>query len=330
MFTQRNRSLLRPIALVMALALSVASCSVPGLSGDQDAPTQAPEVTAGQTELATAPAQEDKSTGSLPMKDGACANSLMPMEVGNQWVYVQYSGEGTAGVAEGEPTPVPEETFTWTVIDVQQDIATIRMESDQVGLNAEYTLQCDDGAILTFPTFTLELSLVGGGGGTVNINYDHSSGVFLPSTETLESNNWDHQWETEITISGDMTSEPIEGQTFEMVFEESPWIMNWTTDGEGDQAFESQRVAAGTFDRALKLNQQADMAFNMQLEGMGDLGAQFTSEANMWFVEGVGLIKTQSLTSSMSLNEMDMPLTEGLDLTSTMELKEFNQGVEVE
>lgn len=281
--------------------------------------------TATQTSLPNN--EQDKAGSVLPIKEGACANSLMPLEVGNQWVYIEFDGPGTAELAQGEPTPTPNTTMTWTVTQVEDDIATMEVAVEEFDIEAEYTLQCDQGAILTFPTMNMELSMTGGGSSSVGINYESQSGEFLPSVETLQNNDWDYEWDTSLLISGELESRPIEGQTMSMTFEESPWLMSWNTLGAGDQAFEPVEVAAGRFERALKLEQEAVMSFNMQMEGMGLIEANFENTANQWFVEGVGLVKTQSINSSMVLNEMNMPFSGAAGANSTMELVEFHQGV---
>lgn len=316
------------------LAIAAISCSALGLpfgSGEQGAapaPTQTRQP-AGQEPTEAGPQQESDAAG-LPVAEGACANSLMPLAVGNQWVYVQYAGEGTEAVEEGQPTPVPEATMTWTVVDVQQDRATIDMQAEELGITTQYTLRCEDGAILSFPTFSMEIADIGQTSGEADLSYEHTAGVFLPSVATLEANNWDHQWSTEIAIMGSIVARPFDdGTSFEMTWDESPWIMDWTTAGTGDQAFESVQVAAGTYERALRLEQHATVGFDMQLEGMGALAANFTSEALQWHVEGVGMVKNQAVTSSIALDDTELPMTDDLDLTSTLELKEFRQGVEV-
>ena len=317
---------------ISSLILAAVSCSAINLtfSAGESGPTAAdPIEVPAQSEATEASSDQDKSSGLLPIKEGACANSLMPLEVGNQWVYDEYDGGGSAEVAQGEPTPTPNSTLTWTVIEVENGIATMRVSAEEFDIEAQYTLQCDQGAILTFPTLNMELSMSGGGTGSVGINYENQSGMFLPSVDTFKANNWDHQWDTTILISGNLETQPIEGQTLNMTFEESPWLMSWSTTGAGDQAFEPVEVAAGRFERALKLEQEAVMSFDMQLEGMGLIEANFDSTANQWFVEGVGLIKTQTLSSGIVLNDMELPTSGVSDFTSTMELKEFRQGVEV-
>lgn len=318
-----------PMLLLTVLALAATACSLGGLTGNQEA-EQATTAPATEAPVATEPAgQAGKETQTLPIKAGACANNLMPLEVGNQWVYAHYDGLGTEGMAEGDPTPVPSSTWTWTVTEVDDDFATIEAGSNDLGVAAEYTVRCEDGAILTFPNFTMQLSLSGGGGGSVDINYDNQTGEYLPSIETLEANNWDHEWVTELLVSGSMVSEAFPGQSLDITFEQSPWLMNWNTTGAGDEAFEAIEVAAGSFDRALKVEQEADFNFEMTLEGMGGLAVNFTTDSDQWFVEGVGLVRTRSNSATFDMDNFDIPLPSDFDATSTMELKEFRQDVPV-
>lgn len=319
------------VAAIAIAAISCSALSLPFVGGEQGgvpAPTQTRQPTGqGPTQ---GPTQQEADTAELPIADSSCANSLMPLEVGNQWVYAQYAGQGTAAVAEGQPMPVPEAIMTWTVVDVQQDRATIEMQAEELGIDAQYTLRCDDGAILSFPTFNMEIANIGQTSGEVDLSYEHTGGVFLPSLATLQEHNWDHQWSTEITIMGTIIARPFDDQTsIEMTWDRSPWMLEWSTAGAGNQAFESVRVAAGVYERALRLSQHASVAFNMELEGMGALDADFTSEALQWHVDGVGMVKHQSVTSSIALDDTELPLTNDLDLTSTLELKEFRQGVEI-
>lgn len=326
---QRRSTPVLTILIPSALALAALACSTISLpfGGSDDPPATVPseDIPTEATPQPTTPPEEAQSSGGpLPVAGGQCANNLLPLDVGNQWTYVQLPSPGSVG---DEPTSDSEFSFTWTVVEVGQSSATMKMTSEDLPIDATYTVECEDGAILTFPTFSLNLALPGGGGGAADLAYEHASGVFLPSMQTLEGNNWDHSWQTDIVVSGQISSTPIEGQTFEITLEETLWTMAWSTVGAGPSAFESVQVQAGTFDQALPVTQEADMTFNMSFEG-SSIEAQFTSTATQWFSPGVGLVKTRTEESAMNLSVFEMP-DSAEDTTSILELAEFRQGVDI-
>ncbi len=326
--SERSRS--RVWITLVVLAAGSLSCNVLGLGGERTDSTEPATPAAPITEEAagSTPAGSERQTTSLPIAEGECANPLLPLEVGNQWTYRQRSSPATAQPsASSTSTPSGGPSFTWTVHDVTDTQAAIRMESPSLGVTAMYTVSCQEGAILTFPTLAMSLSsLPGGAAGTVDLAYTHGGGEFLPSLETFEQNNWDHQWETEILLSGSVTSSPVEGQTFELNFEESPWMMTWSTAGAGEAAFERLSVPAGTFNEALKIRQETSMTVNMSMEGV-DLSPSFTSTAHQWYSRGVGLLGTETLTTALNMSGMEFPIPAeeagtGLELVSFRQVQE--------
>ncbi len=168
---------------------------------------------------------------------------------------------------------------------------------------------------------SINISLPGEGGSSAELSYAYGSGPFLLSYQTLEENNWDYSWESQMNISGSISTSFGGDQAMEMTFEESPWVTTWSTTEEGDASFELVSVPAGDFDGALRLRQQADITMNLGMQG-SPFSTEFTSLAHQRFVPEVGLVKTESLESGMSMDGMDFPT--GFDQKSATVLVEFN------
>lgn len=322
-----DRTPLLAFALLALAGLACATLTADLSASEPTAPPPAESASAGDTAAET-PSGQDAGTraGSLAIPTGQCANNLLPLERGNRWTYRTHTGgSGEAGEA-GTPTPTPSQslTYSWTVTEVTETEATIRMEAEDLPITSTYTVECEQGAILSFPTIDLLMGIPGGAVGAADLSYEHSEGLYLPSVETLEGENWDYEWNSEMAISGTITSSFGDRST-EMVFADSPWLMDWETGAEGHETFEPVSVPAGEFEEALVLTQEADITMNMALpESSQNVVVQFTSLTHQWYVPELGLVRTETLDSNMGMEGMDLP-TDFDDTGATQMLLEYER-----
>ena len=322
-----KKQIMRFVSILMILILTTLACSLPGFNlGDSAAPTaergptsepqQEPTPTKSspsETEVQDAQldgddTEEQATEEPEPMKEepkveSACANALMPMVVGNEWVYKQITNDGVF-------------QFTWTVIEVGETSATFEMKADEPLMMAEYTVDCEDNAIITFPTMGFEMSF-GGGVGSADIEYAHASGVFLPSPNTLEENDWEYDWETQILLSGDVESTQG-GQTFNMSLDESPWNLSWQAIGQ-----EKITTDMGEFPESVKVMRDSEMAMNVSFEGQ-QFSSTLTTVESQWYSPQVGMIKSQTEETSFDMQGMSFPMPQEQTKTTTV-LIAFNQ-----
>jgi hypothetical protein len=327
-----NKQIIRFVSLLMILVFATLACSLPARilggnppsaseaePGEETAPTETPQPATDEQatqsdgdggEATEEPATEEpeptvqeEETEAEPAVESACTNALMPMVVGNEWVYEQTTSEGIF-------------QFTWTVTNVGETSATFEMKADEPQMTVEYTVDCEDNAIITFPTMGLELML-GGGMGTADIAYTHSSGVFLPSPETLAENDWTYDWETQILISGDIESTQG-GQTFNVVLDESPWNLSWEAVGQ-----EAITTEMGEFPEAVKVIRDNEMTMNVAVEGQ-QLSSTLSTVETQWYSPEVGMIKSQTEESSFDMQGVSVPFPQEQTETITT-LIAFNQ-----
>jgi hypothetical protein len=311
--------------VLVLLALALVGCSPTQNDAPAATSTTAPddEVIQEQTEPEEAGTDDlsgDKTALALPA--GACANSLFPLELGNQWVYALDPDPALLATPDVDTTNF--DTFTWTVVEVSESQATLEISAEEPGFTATYTVECKDGAILTFPAVSLDLVFGGGEFGSADLGYAHGSGVFLPSMETFEANNWDYEWQTELLLSGEIRTVIDNTQEFVATMDESPLMFNWSTSGSGDTAFETIEVFAGEFE-ALKLDLNSEFQFNIDMAG-SSFSADFTTDESQWYAPGIGLLQTVSDSAQMELSGMTLPFEDEAGDVSLM-LVEFRSGV---
>lgn len=310
--------------IFFSIFLLLAACS-PAQTQISTTPTPVEESEPAETDpdAGTDESAGDAEEATLPTAESACANGLFPLEVGNQWVYALDPDESLLEAAD--PDPSMFSTFTWTVVDVTDTQATLEMSSEEPAFTATYTLDCEQGAILTFPSVTLDMALGGGEFGSADFQYSRGSGVFLPSVETLESNNWDYEWQTVLLLSGEISTVIDDTQEFLVTMEESPFFFDWSTAGSGDAAFEKIEVLAGEFE-ALKLDLTTDMTFSMDMAGQ-ILASEFTTDENQWYAPGIGLLQTQTNSATMEFSGFSMPMEDQAGDISLM-LVEFRSAAQ--
>jgi hypothetical protein len=279
----KKRTLL--ILIFAALLLIAPACA------NKDDAVEAPPAA---VEEDAAPAVEDAPAPALA--SGPCNNILFPLADGNQWVY-----EATSTGGGGSPTT---SEYAWSVSAGSGDSVTLGTMFYDSGTVVSANVQCVDGAVENFP---LTVSNIAIGDMEGAIEYTYVSGKYLPSLQELEAGNWQNTWQTVVNSSGTITTD-YEGENMTIVLEESPITMDW-------QILEkdvSVSVPAGTFDNAVRINQQMVYEIKSMKISSGDMPLEIsttmTFDSDYWFVPNLGLVKTQVNSANMDLFGSNFPV----------------------
>ncbi len=250
------------------------ACSALGGGGTEETtPTDAP---VPSEEGSVIPSEEP----SIP-DSGMCANAYYPVVEGATWSYY------------GTSTANDDFSFTNTITSTRSDGFTVTVDFDNLTLTQEWA--CTPDGILA-------LDMGGGTAGTLradNINLvmdtQNASGITYPK-EILPGSTWTHT----LDFTGTMD---FSGETAEV---------------SGDTAYnytaiqvESVTVPAGTFD-AMKVDIATTINIISNFQGTS-VPVTFTSTSTSWYAEGVGWIKTVSMSDTF-----------GIASTDTVELQSYN------
>ena len=244
---------------LLIIVVVVMACSALGNGpGEEDVPGEGP------TSIEEGSGASESTEESLATGNGLCANVYYPVINGGTWGY-----QGTSTAAE-------DFSFTNTITSVREDGFTVTVEFDDVTLVQEWACT---------PEGILALDSGGGTAGTVttsDINLEmetqNASGITYP-TEILAGSTWAHT--VDYTGKMDVAGEPVDvsGDT----------TYNYTAIG-----VESISVPAGTFD-AMKVEVITIINISMTIQG-SEVPVTFTSTATSWFAEGVGWVKSDSMS----------------------------------
>jgi len=236
-----------------------------------------------------------------PPAAAACENPLYPLLVDNQWVY--------RTSAEGETTEL-----SISVSETDDQAAKLNILFSDSGVVTDSGVQCQEGAILNFPTTGLAFILGGVDGG---LDLEYISGVFAPAEADFIAKNWIHEWETAYVANGEFSFED-EGDKLTATVIDTPVNMHWTADGTR----ETITVAGGTFTDATKIRREMIMELTMTLESEGDqetIETTLTIYTTQWYALGTGLIKQQADRASVTLFGAKFPI----EVEGSMELVAF-------
>ncbi|MFH1633824.1 MAG: hypothetical protein ABIG63_07405 [Chloroflexota bacterium] len=275
-------------------------------------PTTAPLAEANPTEENSTPLEsaEDITSSEVlitppPADSGACANVLYPLIPGYQWVYEVVSPEETSQIG-------------LTVTEVNGNQATINTLHLDTGITTETKVDCDEGAILNFPIIMLGF-LVGDADGAFQVEY--MDGVFVPSYQTLEDQNWELIWTGEYIASGTIEAE-ADGDHITGSLQDSPMTMEWQVPVEGQDIFDAIEVQAGNFPEAIKIERKLTLDFTAELEEDGvkeTLSAVLVLYTHLWFEPNMGLLKQKVERASIEIYGISFPVV----MESTIELMKF-------
>jgi hypothetical protein len=271
----------QPIAVQLAAGtpnagptLAASPTSASGEAADNGTPVATAE--AGDDPVAT----DAPLATAVPTVDGftrqtACDHPFFPLRQGATW---SYSGSDII--------------LNWTVVDVSGDMdsAEVTMDVDigtELAINYHWTCSSDGIVSYDFGTFNM-----GAAAGVEGFSFEvvDGEGSFLPAGDMVPGTTWNNSYTIQISFS-------IEGQSI-------------TSSASTSQSFtaiglETVTVAAGTFEA-------------MRVESVGTItteavGTSFTSTSTStyWFAEGVGMVKTESVSegvsSSMELTSYSVP-----------------------
>jgi hypothetical protein len=301
----KTRHVFIPLAIIILIMLP--ACGSKAAAPAAIPPTR-PPVQATSQPVASATALPTATLTVLPTATeppaGPCDNLLFPLVPGRQWIY---QVTGTSG---GQPKKIG-----LTVDKVEASKATIDALDMSSGVITQTVAECDNGAILNFPSLT-QMMLVGNAASS-DFTVKYVSGVFAPAQANFKDNNWAYQWTTDLTATGTIQVQD-EGTQTQIVMKDSPLHIDWKTSGSGDAAFESVTVQAGTFPKALKVQRQVQSDVSLVANGTPVKG-KIVLQTTQWYEPSTGLLKSQVDSGNIVYMGMTFPI----QLKNTLELVEF-------
>ncbi len=227
-----------------------------------------------------------------------CANVFLPFEPGNGWIY------------QVEREAEQDKQIGLTVSLVEGSQATVDMLDTSSGVVVRTIVECDDGAIMNYPTLSLGMLFSDDMQGDLIITY--LSGVYMPAEEQFLASNWDLAWDGEYRANGTL-SMAYEGESMAITLDNSPLRMAWKVEGR-----EPVNVPAGTFDQAYKLIHRTELDTMVDMAGF-PIQATMIIETEEWYGAGLGLLKTRVDAASFSFAGITFPI----DMKGEVELVEF-------
>ncbi len=286
--------------------ISSIACSAAGLAGFRSDGETAEEVVSdadagvepdsGLEEASSVePEDLDSEDNSEPdpaelLGNSGCGNVFYPMVLDQQWIYQVTSGD-------------EQSKLGMTVSSVSEDLAVLNILAYDTGVTTSAEVVCENGAIINFPNLMLGF-LFGDVDGDIEL--EHVDGVYAPSYQDLEANDWEYEWETEYIASGVLTA-VSDGEAFSAVLADSPVHMEWETRGDR----ESVEVEAGTFSDAVVVERKTEFEASLTLEFEGDvlsLEGTVILETKMWFVPFQGLMKQEVTRTQLKLGPAVFPV----------------------
>jgi len=256
---------------------------------------------------ATATASPTALPTDTPLPPNPCDNVLFPLLPGSQWIYQVTSSDGSQPAKLG-----------LTVDKVVQSQAAINALNMSSGVLAQATAECDNGAILDFPSLTQLMLLGNAAASKVTVKY--VSGVFAPAEADFKAHDWFYQWTTDLTATGTLNVQDGATQA-QIVMNDSPIHLACKTAGSGEAAFEPLTVQAGTFQKALKVLCQVQSDVSLIANGT-HLKGKIILQTTQWFDPSAGLLKSQVDSGNVVYLGMNFPV----QLKNTLELLEFHPG----
>jgi len=232
----------------------------------------------------------DESPGSASQPDATagCGNIFYPLRQDNQWTY-RLEFAGTPGREQAD--------LTMRIAGERENGADLAVLSRTTGVEDDSSMRCEDGAIIEYPFIEMD-ALFSGLGGGIEITYE--KGVFMPAEDDFNKHNWKNKWTTQYRINGQFEGR-YQGETMKAVFSNSPARLDWEVIGEGGQG----RVAAGEFIDVVHIRRTAEIEItSLQVVVSGtpvQLGTTLTMVTNMYYAPGVGLLKQDFESATVSL-----------------------------
>ncbi|MDY6874528.1 MAG: hypothetical protein SVR81_11345 [Chloroflexota bacterium] len=261
-------------------AFVLTSCNLPGVSSPAESDpmdTAEPEETMAVEERTPTEATEASDSNMSMDTDSVCYHPLFPVADKGTWTYQYDDGD----------------TYTMTVDATGQDTFTLTQEFD------EEDVSDDDELVLTMDFYCTsegllqgdfaQIDLFGESGEDVpEINFDtvEWTGETLPAMDLMEIG---YTWTATYTMEGEFNIEGMESTAKAVVTID--YIL---------ADIEEVTVPAGAFPQAYRIESSSEIAMSMGMDESIVPFSSYDSNSTIWYVEGVGMVKTQDEFSGIS------------------------------
>lgn len=256
------------------------------------------------------PAQPEKIEHTQSSEAAAvpyCDNIFYPLAAKNSWSYRlnfdQIASDGNPDlvvtVSESSPDSALISTSDYTISQVTQSTAT-----------------CRQGAVVDFPVTELNLVL-GMFSGDLDMKYE--SGIFMPSLQEFEANDWALEWETVYRANGNLQGS-YEGDTITAELIDSPVKMRWKIIGTD----ETLEVPAGKFENLVKVDRVISFdvsRLQTTIEGSEvNISTTLIVDTVLWYAPHVGLVNEDIESASVKFYGIGIPV----EIDGSLELLEYS------
>ena len=236
-----------------------------------------------------------------------CDNIFYPLAAKNSWSYRlnfdQIASDGNPDlvvtVSESSPDSALISTSDYTISQVTQSTAT-----------------CRQGAVVDFPVTELNLVL-GMFSGDLDMKYE--SGIFMPSLQEFEANDWALEWETVYRANGNLQGS-YEGDTITAELIDSPVKMRWKIIGTD----ETLEVPAGKFENLVKVDRVISFdvsRLQTTIEGSEvNISTTLIVDTVLWYAPHVGLVNEDIESASVKFYGIGIPV----EIDGSLELLEYS------
>lgn len=240
-----------------------------------------------------------------PVPNGPCDNPLIPLRVGNRWIYRAITDNG-------------ETLYELNALerqDVGNIVTVVEFLNQKSNESVRENVVCLDGAIEDFPLFVMDMLFVDYLQNFFNTY--HENGIHAPAYNSIVQNNWNMEWganyltEDKAYINNPMINSKL------VVVESSSIVLSFKMDG----AREPIKVPAGDFPQALKVTHHFSMIVTI-LSPTEAKGGILTVQTTQWYEPYVGLIRAQVDNASIASNMQES----SAPFRNVIELVEFTQG----
>lgn len=236
-----------------------------------------------------------------------CDNIFYPLTRDNQWIYqIEYDGQPSSDSLTETSLTIPE---------VGPSSAILAALDYDTGLVTQTTVDCQDGSIVNFPI--TELNFIPG---EVNgqLDFQHKSGIFMPSEDQFINSNWELDWQTEYSANGELSA-PFDGESFSATLSSSPVKMDWEVVGTGS----TLSVPAGDFNDIVEIRRKIEIdvtSLEAMIAGQNiNVSTTLTVVTNMVYAPHIGLIKQEFESASIRFFGRNFPI----DTDGKIELKSY-------
>lgn len=273
-----NRKWLPILFLLGAFVL--ASCNLPGSAPSTESEsmeTVAPEETMVTDEAMPTEATETADADMSMDTGSVCYHPLFPVADDATWTYRYDTGDSYTMTVDS----TGEDTFTLTQEFETADVAP----EDEVVLSMDFycspdgLLQGDFAQIDLFGESSEDAP-------EINFETIEWTGETLPAMEVMEIG---YTWTATYTLEGEFNIEGMESTASGTVTID--YVIG---------AIEEVTVPAGTFPQAYRVDSTSNIEVSLDMGESAMPFSGFDSTSSIWYVEGVGLVKSQDTFESFS------------------------------